>query len=81
MTDNLYEIYYDEEADFLEVFFGEASESYTEEIEPGVFVRRDEKSDEINSIEILGFAKRKGLLKQILQRFNKKLPLDISLAS
>jgi len=33
MTKQTYDIYYDEEADFLEIFFGEPSEAYAEEPE------------------------------------------------
>ena len=41
-----YDIYYDKEADFLEIFFGKPSKSHAEEIEEGVFVRRDENTNE-----------------------------------
>ena len=39
--DTIYEIYYDKEADFLEVFIGEQTKSLSEEVEPGVFIRKD----------------------------------------
>ncbi len=41
---NIYDIYYNEEADFLEVFFGEPTKCYAEESEEGIFIRRDEKN-------------------------------------
>ena len=75
----IYEIYYDEEADFLEVFFGEPSKCYADEIEDGVFIRKDEETNEIKSIEILGFKKRTKLLREVLQKINIKFPLHISI--
>ena len=75
----IYEIYYDEEADFLEVFFGEPSKCYADEIEDGVFIRKDEETNEIKSIEILGFKKRTQLLREVLQKINIKFPLHISI--
>ena len=59
MTPNqTYDIYYDEEADYLEVFFGAPSNCYANEIETGVFIRKDEKTDEVKSIGIFSFKKR-----------------------
>ena len=71
-------IYYDEEADFLEVFIGELSKCHAEELEPGVFIRRDEKTNEIKSIGILSFKKRSEILKKILQKVDVELPSEIS---
>ena len=62
-------LYYDEKSDFLEIHLGEPSECYAEEVKPGVFVRMDEKTDEIKSIEILSFR----------ERMKKFEPLDIPL--
>lgn len=78
MKHNTYDIYYDEESDFLEVFFGERSKCYTEESESGIFVRRDEKTKEIKSVGIVGFKKRTGALAKILQKLNLRLPITIS---
>ncbi len=75
---NNYEIHYDEESDFLEVFFGEAPEKeYADEIEEGVFITRNEKDDEVYSVGILSFKKRANILKSVLHRLNKKLPKEI----
>lgn len=76
--DNTYEIYYDERADFLEVFFGEPTECGADEVEEGIFIRRDEKTNEIKSIGILSFRKRAQILKKILRRFNLRVPLEIT---
>lgn len=77
---NTYNIYYDEEADFLEITFGEPpKESYAEEIEPGIFIRRNEKTNKIMGIGILSFKKRAQVLKTILERINLQLPLEIGI--
>jgi len=73
-----YEIHYDEIADFLEIFLGDPSESYAEEIEPGIVIRKDEKTDEIKSIGIFSFKKRAVALREILKKVNLNFPLDIS---
>lgn len=74
-----YEIYYDKEADFLEVFLDEPEKCSTEEIEEGIFVRRDVATNEVKSIGILSFKKRVQMFRQILSRFNIELPLEISI--
>ena len=77
-----YDIYYDEQGDFLEVTFGVPPETeYSEEIEPGVFVTRDEETEEVKGIGVLGFKYRVDILKRILDRFNKRLPIEISIPS
>ena len=78
---NTYDIYYDEEADFLEVFFGEPTKCLSDEPEKGVFIRRDEKTNQVKSIGIFSFSKRVEILKKILQKINLNFPLDINLSS
>ena len=51
-------IYFDEEGDFLEISVGKPTNCYTTEIKPGVFVRKDEKTEEVKSVGILNFKKR-----------------------
>ncbi|MBS3088412.1 DUF2283 domain-containing protein [Candidatus Pacearchaeota archaeon] len=80
MTDTIYEIYYDKEADFLEVFFGEPTPCYAEEPEEGVFIRKDENTNEVKSVGILSFGKRAYLLKKLLQNLNKTLPNEIDIS-
>jgi len=76
---NTYEIYYDEEGDFLEVFFGEPTKCYTEEPEQGVFIRKDQKTHEVKSVGMLAFKKRGAqALSNLLAQLNKRLPLKIS---
>lgn len=78
MESKTYNIYYDEESDFLEVFFGEPSESYAEEVEPGVFVRKDDNTNEVKSIGILSYKKRVKVLPDFLKKINLKFPMNIS---
>ncbi|MEK6859889.1 MAG: DUF2283 domain-containing protein [Nanoarchaeota archaeon] len=79
MESKTYNIYYDEESDFLEVFFGEPSESYAEEVEPGIFVRRDDQTDKVTSINILSYKKRADVLRSLLKKINLRLPINIEL--
>lgn len=81
MERQTYGIYYDEEGDFLEITFGEPPEvEYTDEIEEGVFITRDEESDEVYSVGVLSFKERAQVLKRILLKFNKKLPSEIDIS-
>ena len=80
MENNTYEVYYDEEGDFLEITFGLPPENeYTDEIESGVFITKDANTNEIKGVGILSFKKRTDILKKTLQRFNLRFPLSISL--
>jgi len=77
-----YDVYYDEEADFLEVSFEEPAKlGTTEEIQEGVFVTRDVDTKRIANVGILSFKKRADLLKKILSSLNKNLPIEISVPS
>jgi len=74
-----FEIHYDKDSDFLEIFFGEPTSCLTEEIEPDVFIRKDEKTKEIKSVGIFSFKKRPNILKKILEKINLTIPLNISI--
>ena len=77
-----YDVYYDEESDFLEVSFEEPAKSgTTEEVQEGVFVTRDVDTKRVVNVGILSFKKRVELLKVILASLNKKLPIEISVPS
>ncbi len=67
-------VYYDEEGDFLEISVGKPSKCYASEIQPGVFIRIDEKSEEVKSIGILGFKKRAKDLKDV----KLEIPIEVS---
>ena len=70
-------LYYDEEGDFLEISIGKPTECYAEEVEPGVFIRIDEKTKETKSIGILGFKKRSKDLKDI----KLHLPIEVNFSA
>ncbi|PIN90031.1 hypothetical protein COU57_04940 [Candidatus Pacearchaeota archaeon CG10_big_fil_rev_8_21_14_0_10_32_14] len=77
---NTYEVYYDEEGDFLEVSFGlSAQEGITEEIESGIFITRDIETKDIKNVGILDFKKRAVILKKVLEKINLRLPITVSI--
>lgn len=60
-------IYYDSEGDFLEItIINPPEESYCEDINEDVFVRKNEETGEIIGIGILNFKKHTNNLKDIL---------------
>lgn len=67
-------VYYDEEGDFLEISLGKPTKCYVAEVEPGVFLRKDEHTDKVKSVGILAFKKRSRQMKDIEVR----LPVDIT---
>ncbi len=73
--ENPLHLYYDEEADFLEITMGKFSNSYCRDIEEGVFERIDEDTGEVVGIGILSFKERLGKIKEI----NVKLPWKLAL--
>ena len=69
------DIYYDKEGDFLEITLANPPyESYCEDINDDVFVRRDEDTKEIFGIGVLNFTHHTKDLKDIFV----KSPLKIS---
>ncbi len=70
-------VHYDEEGDFLEISVGKPTQCYAEEVEPGIFLRKDEKTGEVKSIGILGFKQRS----KDLQDIELELPVKFSMAS
>ena len=69
-------VYYDEESDFLEISVGKPTNCYAEEVEPGVFIRMDEKTKEVKSVGIFVFKKRSKDLKDI----KLQLPVEVNLS-
>lgn len=69
------EIDYDSEADILEIFIGEPSPSYFDEIDDDLFEGHDKKTGEITSYKVFNLTKRKdaGWLKSI------KIPLPVNI--
>ena len=61
------DIYYDDEGDFLEITMMPSSEqSYCEDINENVFVRKDSNTNEIIGIGILNFKSNANNIKDIL---------------
>ena len=67
-------VYYDEEGDFLEISISKPTNCYAEEVESGIFLRKDEKSNEVKSVSIMSFKKRSKQLKDI----KLNLPVEIN---
>ena len=72
MKGNL-QVYYDEEGDFLELQVGEPREGYFEEVQNGIFERKDKKTKEVIGVAIFNVKKR--TLKDI------DLPIKVELTS
>ena len=70
-------VYYDEEGDFLEISIKKPTKCYAEEVEPGIFLRIDEKTEEVRGVGILSFKKRAKYLKDI----KLKLPVEINFST
>jgi len=70
-------IYYDEEADFLEINIGDYTEGYFRDVGEGISERIDEKTGKITGIAILSFRKRTEKTKDL----KISLPLKIELSS
>jgi uncharacterized protein YuzE len=58
--------YYDEEADYLEIFAGEPRENYGEDVSKGVTLFKDEKTGEIIGIGVFNFRAKARDLKDIM---------------
>ena len=58
-------IYYDTESDYLEIRFGEPTESYYKKIGPDTYVRIDEKTGEKKGYAIFNVQKSSSPLKAI----------------
>lgn len=66
-------LYYDEEADFLEINLGKYTRGYFRDIGNGVSERVDEKTGKVTGIAIMSFRKRTQKLKDL------KLSLPVKL--
>ncbi|OGJ22335.1 hypothetical protein A3K73_03840 [Candidatus Pacearchaeota archaeon RBG_13_36_9] len=60
MEKNL-EIFYDSEADILEIFLDEPTECYFNEIDDDLFEGREEGTDKLIGFKIFNFRKRGGM--------------------
>ena len=69
-------IYYNEEADLLELIIGKTTPAYYEEIKDGVFERIDEKTGKIKGFSVFSLKKR---MKN--GNINVPLPVKVQLSS
>ena len=65
MKNSKLHIYYDIESDYLEIRFGEPTESRYEKISPDTFARIDEKTNEVKGYAIFNLKKAKNPFKTI----------------
>jgi len=61
MKEKNLELFYDTEDDILEIFLGEPSECYFDEIEDDLFEGHDEKTGELKGYKIFNFLRRGGM--------------------
>ena len=55
---------YDERHDVLHIFLGSQQNAFADEEAPGVYVNRDEDSDEIVGLTILDYSKKRAAVKE-----------------
>lgn len=72
-------LYYDEDSDYLEIFAGTPTPNYGEEVpgKKGITIFKDNKTNEVIGIGVLGFKKRSQDLKEI----ELELPIKLGLFS
>ena len=58
-------IYYDTESDYLEIRFGDVTESYYEKVAPDTFARIDKKTGDVVGYAIYNVKKHKSPLKNL----------------
>jgi|GEM_PF-5804061 len=69
------EIYYQEEADYLEIFFKEPCADYGEEIGDGITIFKDAKTNRLYGIAIIGFKSRTKDFKEVSVDLSKYLKI------
>jgi hypothetical protein len=70
-------LYYDEKADYLEIFAGESRPNYGEDVAKGITVFKDEGTNEVVGLGVIGFRKRAQSLKEI----EIDLPFDVNFSA
>ena len=70
-------IYYDEVADYLEIFIEDSKSNYGEDLEEGVTLFKNSKTDEVVGFGVIGFKKRA----QDLSEIKINLPVDINFSA
>lgn len=73
------EIYYDREADILEITIGRPSPCTFDEVEDDVFEGHDEKTNELKGYKIFNFLKRGGF--NNMKKIRIDLPANVNITS
>lgn len=73
------ELYYDTEADILEITIGEPSSCYFDEVGNDVFEAHDENTDKLKGYKIFNFLKRGGF--SDLKKIKISLPAGVDILS
>ncbi len=68
-------IYYDDEGDYLELQIGSPRQGYFEELQNGVFERKDMKTNEVIGIAVFNFKKRTEKLQDVALHLPFKVEL------
>jgi len=76
--ENQIRIYYDQKADYLEVRFTGPRENYGDDINEYLVIFRDEETDEIIGFGVFNFKKHTSELKEVLDKMNISMPINIS---
>lgn len=69
-------LYYDKEADILEITIGEPSPCIFDEVSEGIFEAHDMQTDEIKGYKIMDFLRRGGM-----KNIKVPLPANVSISS
>lgn len=69
------EIYYQEDADYLEIFFKDPCKDYGEDIGEGITIFKDAKTNGLYGLAILGFKSRTKDLKEVSIDLSKYLKI------
>ncbi len=76
MSQNL-ELYYDAEADILEITIGEPSACYFDEVDNDLFEAHDENTNQLKGYKIFNFLKRGGF--KDLKKIRINLPAGVEI--
>jgi hypothetical protein len=75
MTRKEISMFYDKEADTLEITIGEPSASYFDEVEDDLFEAHDKKTNELKGYKVFNFLKRGGM-----KNIKILLPANVSIS-
>ena len=79
MVNKKIELYYDMEADILEIFIGNPSSCYFDEVDDDLFEGHDEKTGELKGYKIFNFLKRGGF--NNVKKIRINLPANVDIKS